>query len=86
VLRKITEYFPDPSNDFPLNPSYEYTNVSVAIPDNVSKFKNLQKMQSVGLVVPVDEEYMYWAAQNSKVCRLTLLGMHYWRLVKENKI
>jgi hypothetical protein len=86
VLKKITTYFPDPVKHFPLDPSYEYTNVSVANPENVATFKNLQKMQSVGLVVPVDEEYMYWAAQNSKACKLTLLGMHYWRLVKENKI
>lgn len=86
VLKKVVEYFPDPAKDFPLNPSFEYTNVDVAVPENVTAFKNLQKMQSVGLVVPVDEEYMYWAAQNSKACRLTLLGMHYWRLVKESKI
>ena len=86
VLKKITTYFPDPGKNFPLDPTYEYTNVNVAVPENVATFKNLQKMQSVGLVVPVDEEYMYWAAQNSKSCKLTLLGMHYWRLVKENKI
>lgn len=86
VLKKITAYFPDPTKDFPLNPSYEYTNIDVANPEHVTIFKKLQKMQSVGLVVPIDEEYMYWAAQNSKSCKLTLLGMHYWRLVKEGKI
>jgi len=35
---------------------------------------------------PVGEEYMYYAAQNSKSCKLTALGYHYWRLVKEGKI
>jgi len=38
------------------------------------------------LVVPVDEEFMYFAAMNSKSCRLTELGYHYWRLIKKNKL
>ena len=49
-------------------------------------FKELQKFESVGLVVPVEEEHMYFAAINSKSCRLTALGYQYWRLVKEKKI
>ena len=51
--------------------------------ENVLVFKDLQKLQSVGLVVPVDSEYMYFAAMESKACRLTALGNHYWRLVKD---
>lgn len=95
VLRKIIEYFPEPQQEYTLNPSYEDTNTEVvehsviepyADPENVRVFKNLQKFQSVGLVVPVDEEYMYFAAMNSKSCRLTSLGYHYWRLVKESRI
>jgi hypothetical protein len=95
VLRKIIEYFPEPQHEFTLNPSYEETNTKVvehsviepyADPENVSVFKNLQKFQSVGLVVPVDEEYMYFAAMNSKSCMLTSLGYHYWRLVKDSRI
>ena len=34
-------------------------------------FKDLQKMEGVGLVVPVDEEHMYYAAMNSTACKLT---------------
>lgn len=86
VLRKIIEYFPVPSYNFPLDPSFEYTNEGVAIEENVTVFKNLQKFESVGLVIPVDEEHMYWAAQNSKSCRLTAFGYHYWRLVKDKRI
>ncbi|MGF1573365.1 MAG: caspase family protein, partial [Sumerlaeia bacterium] len=41
---------------------------------NVAIFKDLQKMEGVGLVVPVSEEHMYYAAMNSKSCRLTALG------------
>ena len=31
-------------------------------------------MEGVGLVVPVGEEHMYYAAMNSTACRLTALG------------
>jgi len=48
--------------------------------------KDLQKLQSVGLVIPVDEEHMYFAAMRSKACKLTDLGHHYWRLVQEGRI
>ena len=52
----------------------------------MSIFKNLQKLESVGLVCPVGEEHMYYAAMNSKSCKLTPLGQHYWNLVKSGKI
>lgn len=95
TLRKITEYFPTPQNEFKLDPSYEDTNtkdvkhvvvVPYAKPENVAVLKNLQKFQSVGLVVPINSEYMYFAAMESKSCRLTALGYHYWRLVKDKRI
>lgn len=85
VLRKITEYFPSPNSEYPLDPSYEDTQPNFN-PENVKIFKNLQKLQSVGLVVPVDAEFMYFAAINSKSCRLTALGHQYWRLVNEKKL
>lgn len=86
VLRKITEYFPEPEQEYKLDPTYEFDNKDIAVPENVAVLKNLQKLVSIGLVVPVGEEHMYYAAQNSKTCKLTALGYHYWRLVKEGKI
>ncbi|NVO08796.1 MAG: caspase family protein [Bacteroidales bacterium] len=95
VLRRLTEYFPTPVEHYPLDPSYEDTNTlhiehKVVEPyaklENVAKFKDLQKLQSIGLVVPIDEQFMYFAAMNSKACKLTNLGYHYWRLVKDNRI
>lgn len=95
TLRKIIEYFPQPQEEYSLDPSYEDTNSTTvkhditepyANKDNVAVFKNLQKLQSVGLVVPVDSEYMYFAAMESKGCRLTSLGYHYWQLVKDKRI
>lgn len=85
TLRKICEYFPSPQDEYKLNPTYEFTE-PVKNDDNVAIFKDLQKFESVGLVIPVGEEHMYFAAMNSKSCRLTALGYQYWRLVKEKKI
>lgn len=85
TLRKITTYFIQAEDEFNLDPTFEFTEES-AITENVNIFKDLQKFQSVGLIIPVDEEFMYYAAINSKSCRLTALGYQYWRLVKENKL
>jgi hypothetical protein len=85
VLRKITNYFPTPESEHLLNPSYEDTE-KAAIPENVKIFKDLQRFQSVGLVVPVNADFMYFAAINSTSCRLTALGYQYWRLVNEKKL
>ncbi|CAN7273401.1 caspase family protein [Paenibacillus sp. LjRoot56] len=85
TLRMLTEYFLHPEEEHHLDPEYEDT-VLEHKPDKVKIFKHLQKFVSEGLVKPVDEEYMYFAAINSKSCRLTALGYQYWRLVKEGKI
>lgn len=95
VLRKLTTYFSDAEDQYKLDPSFEFSNdpsiehkcnEPYANKDNVSTFKDLQSFVSVGLVVPVDEDHMYYAAMNSKSCELTALGYHYWRLVKEGMI
>lgn len=85
TLRRITQYFSSPDAEHKLDPSYEDTDPS-ADPLKVRIFKELQKFQSVGLVVPVDSEFMYFAAIHSKSCRLTALGYQYWRLVNEKKL
>lgn len=85
IIRKIIDYFPSASAEFQLDPEYEYT-TEEAKPEKVAIFKELQQFEGVGLVVPVGEEHMYWAAMNQKSCKLTALGYHYWRLVKMKKI
>ncbi len=85
ILRKITDYFPEPEDEFKLDPSFEFTE-ECKIERKCEIFKHLQKYESEGLVKPVGEEHMYFAAINSKSCKLTALGFHYWRLVKLNKI
>ena len=85
TLRKITAYFLTPESEHNLDPTYEFTSES-PVDSNVAIFKDLQRFVSAGLVVPVDEEHMYFAAMNSKSCRLTALGFQYWRLVDEKKL
>jgi len=94
VLRKITEYFDEPFVEYDLDPSYEFTNTPnvehdivepYAKTENVAIFKNLQKFESIGLIVPCGEDHMYFAAMKSKKCKLTAIGQYYWQLVK-NKI
>jgi uncharacterized caspase-like protein len=95
IFRNLNKYFTAPEDHFQLDPSFEFTNdpkiehefvEPYADAKNVSVFKDLQKLTSVGLIVPVDEQHMYFAAMNSKSCKLTALGFHYWRLVKDKRI
>ena len=81
TLRKLVEYFPQPDVELKLGPEYETTHASKDLA-KVAIMEHLQKFVSVGLVVPVGEEHMYFAAINSKSCRLTAIGRQYWRLVK----
>lgn len=95
TIRKLYEYFPSEDARMELDPSYEPTNSPedkheviepYADSANTAKFADLQKLEGIGLVVPTDEEHMYYAAMKSKSCHLTPMGKQYWRLVKENKI
>lgn len=95
TLSETIALFEDRESVLRLDPSFEFTNnpdyknelkEPYCIEENVEKLKNLQKLESVGLVVPVEEEHMYFAAMNSGTCRLTPLGKYYWKLAKEGRI
>lgn len=77
--------FSDPFDHYMLDSSFEYT-CEEADSNNVRVFKSLQRCWAAGLVKPVGEEYMYWAAMNNKSCILTPLGRYYWSLKQDNKI
>lgn len=94
ILRKLSKYFKNSTDEYLLNPSFEYTNdpsiehkiiKPYANPENVEIFKELQLFESVGLIEPVGAEHMYFAAMESKKCKLTALGLHYWRLAKDKR-
>ena len=95
IIRNLTKYFTKPNEPLKLNPSFEETNTldtthtlvkPYAKEENVKIFKELQKLESIGLIIPMGTEHMYYAAMESKSCKLTLLGQHYWNLVKNKKI
>ena len=85
ILRKLPNYFPDPYNEFKLDPSYERE----AEPKNAEHekiFSHLQMYRTARLLEPVDEDHMYYAAINSKSCKLTPLGQFYWFMADSGRI
>ncbi|MBS1019254.1 caspase family protein [Gluconobacter cerinus] len=93
VLRRLLTYFPDRASIYKLDPSYEEDRTNTPelahIPvdlEHVRIFKELQRCNRHGIVVPVDEEHMYYAAINSKGCRLTALGAHYRNLAELKRL
>ncbi|KGL59114.1 caspase domain-containing protein [Polaribacter sp. Hel1_85] len=86
-LIQITSLFEEKGTELQLNPSFELESESPNT-ENTRKFTILQKYEGVGLVIPVgaSKEHMYHAAMESKYCVLTLLGQHYWSLVKNKRI
>ena len=95
IIRKICTYFSDENAELPIDPSFEPTNSldvkhdviqPYANPHNTKIFSDLQKLEGIGLVVPVGEEHMYFAAMHSKSCALTSIGKQYWRLVNNKLI
>lgn len=92
-LQAITTYFPTADHQLVLDPSYEpersgAEDTSVPEPDpvNTATFKILQNYVKVNLVRPVGAPHMWHAAMQSKACELTVLGQHYWKLVKQGLI
>lgn len=95
IIRNICTYFEEENSVLPLDPSFEPTNTPednhellepYATEQNMKIFAELQKLEGVGLVVPVEEEHMYFAAMKSKGCELTSIGKQYWRLVNKGAI
>jgi len=91
-LRRLTEFFPSPGFEFPLDPTYEPEmkgrdpGMPPPRPENTRTFAVLQSYNRLGLLVPVEAPHMWNAAMESKGCRLTALGEHYRRLVAKNRI
>lgn len=93
VLRLIGELFENPDDDYALDPSFEPTNDPFVQHDvikpyantaNTEIFKKMQKLESVGIIVPNGTPHMYYAAMESKSCHLTATGKYYWSLLKKN--
>jgi hypothetical protein len=94
VLRNLPVYFPDPTSIYALDPSFESDRKGVpesiknipVNPANAEIFKGLQKCNRHGLVSPVGVEHMFYAAIESKGCKLTAIGAHYRKLASAKRI
>lgn len=84
-LHQLTILFVDFGEEFHLDPSFEPDSPN-PIKENTEKFRVLQNYNRVNLLIPVGAEHMYYAAMESKSCKLTPLGIHYWKLVKNGRI
>ena len=84
-LRQIVDFFPDQVSTFQLDPLFERTDES-ADPANVERFDLLVALRNARLVEVATHEHLYFAAIHSGAVRLTHLGRHYWRLVKEDRL
>ena len=80
-LRKLAAIFAQDATELPLDPSYEPT-LEPRDPAHEATFAVLQRCRAAKLVEPVGAVHMYDAAAQSKACRLTPLGRHYWRLAE----
>lgn len=84
-LRRLDEFFPHPDHEFPLDPSYE-PDAQPDHPEHEAIFSILQHCRAAKLVEPVGADHMYFAAMQSKACRLTPLGKHYLRMATQGRL
>lgn len=85
VLRKLPELFATDEAEHPLSPAYEPSS-EPRHERNEATFAELQALCRQGLVEPVNEEHMYYAAIRSGSCRLTHRGQRCWNLAKNGRI
>ncbi|MGR3871415.1 caspase family protein [Streptomyces graminifolii] len=83
VLRNLPIWFPHRDSVHSLDPSFE-PDAEPRHEENERIFSMLQKCRAAKLVEPVGEEHMYFAAMNSKSCRLTALGQHYRQMAERD--
>jgi hypothetical protein len=84
-LRQICDLFPLADHLFPLDPSYE-PDAEPRDPEHERVFSTLQRYRAAKLLEPVDADHMYFAAMESKACRLTPLGRHYWHVARDGRL
>lgn len=85
TLRKLPSYFKNADDEFLLDPTFE-PEAEPKGHDNEKVFADLQKYNRAGLLNPIGEDHMYFAAINFKTCGLTPLGKYYWQLTKGGKL
>ena len=94
ILRRLCKYFPTDSSIFRLDPSFEPDRGEEAeslktIPvndDNVRIYRELQKCNRYGLIVPTEHDHMWHSAIYSGGVRLTATGAHFRRLAEMKRL
>lgn len=94
ILRRLPTYFPNATDVFALDPSFEpdrgeeaeRLKATPVVQENVTKYRELQTCNRYGLVLPVNQPHMWHAAVHSTGCRLTALGAHYRKLAELGRI
>jgi hypothetical protein len=84
-LRMLPRLFPTADFELPLDPSYE-PDAAPAHKEHEADFAVLQRARDAKLVVPVGTPHLYYAAMESRSCRLTPLGRHYRMLAEQRRI
>jgi hypothetical protein len=84
-LRQICDLFPVADHLYPLDPSYE-PDAEPRNSEHERAFSTLQRYRAAKLLQPVGAEHMYFAAMESKACRLTPLGRHYWHVAQDGRL
>ena len=94
ILRRLPAYFPAPTHEFALDPSFEPDRgeeaanlVHIPVNDeNVRVYRELQLCNRHSLVAPVDHDHMWHSAVYRGRVRLTASGVHYRRLAELGRI
>jgi hypothetical protein len=84
-LRQLRSLFPTGDYEFPLDPSYEPSE-EPSHPEHEGTFAILQNCRAAKLVEPVGARHMYFAAMESRACRLTPLGQLYRQMAEEDRL
>ncbi|ECR8731461.1 caspase family protein, partial [Salmonella enterica] len=85
TLRMLPVWFKSESDIFALDPDFEPDSPTPS-DEKTAIFKQLQNCNRHGIIEPVDSDHMYFAAMNSKGCRLTALGVYYRKLAEKQRI
>lgn len=93
VLRNLPIYFPNQTDEYQLDPSYEpnrgeeterLKEVTV-VKENVEIYRNLQKCNQHGIVTPTKYPFMWHSAVYSSSVKLTAIGAFYWRMATKGR-
>ncbi|PLT30824.1 peptidase C14 [Peribacillus deserti] len=85
TLRSLPHYFTEPADVFQLDPSFE-KHFGHNHLENEKTFHSFQLLRNARLLATIDSPHLFYAARDSKSCKLTALGRYYWKLAKEELI